>query len=110
MANERYEVCAVRKYKAQDGSEKSSWTNIGSAWAQRDGKGFSLSLHCMPAPDPEKGEYRLVMRLPLPKDGQQQRGGGQRGGSSGGMDGGYDSGPGASDQDDIPFARIGDIG
>lgn len=104
MSNERYEVCSVRRYKAQDGSEKSHWTNIGSAWAQKDGKGFSLSLHCMPAPDPEKGEYRLVMRLPLPKDGQhQQRGGGQRsGGQSGGMDGGQDSGSGTGD-DDIPF-------
>ena len=64
----RYDVLSVRKYKAQDGTEKSAWTNIGVAFEQRDGKGFSLSLHCMPAPDPEKGEYRLVMRIPQPRE------------------------------------------
>jgi len=68
MANTRYEVFSIRKYKAQDGTDKSSWTDIGSGWAQRDGKGFNLNLHCMPAPDQETGEYRLVMRLPLPSD------------------------------------------
>jgi hypothetical protein len=27
---------------------KSFWTRIGSAWANRDGKGFNIQLECVP--------------------------------------------------------------
>ena len=63
----RLDALAVRKYKTQDGTEKSSWTKIGVAFAQKGG-GWSVNLHCIPAPDPETGEYRIVLREPLPKD------------------------------------------
>lgn len=104
MANQRYEVLSVRKYKAQDGSEKSAWTNIGVAFEQKDGKGFSVNLHCIPAPDKETGEYRIVMRIPMPKDDRQQGGGGQR------REPAHDAGGGGGDFGDIPFNRVGDIG
>lgn len=92
---DRYDVLAVRKFKTRDGEEKSSWTNIGVAFAQRDGKGFSINLHCVPVPDKDSGEVRLVMRVPMPREDRQERGGG----------GGYgppDDGTG----DNIPFAPL----
>ena len=72
---DRYDVLAVRKYQTRDGTEKSAWTNVGVAFAQRDGKGFSINLHCVPVPDKESGEVRLVMRVPMPRDDRQERGG-----------------------------------
>jgi hypothetical protein len=73
---DRYDVLAVRKYKTRDGEEKSSWTPVGVAFSQRDGKGFSINLHCVPVPDKESGEVRLVMRVPMPREDRQERGGG----------------------------------
>ena len=35
-------------YHVREGSEKGYWTRIGAAWAHKDGKGFSLSLECLP--------------------------------------------------------------
>jgi|SRR5688572_682832 len=96
--SERYDVLAVRKYQTRDGEEKSAWTSVGVAFSQRDGKGFSINLHCIPVPDKESGEIRLVMRVPMPKD---ERGGQPRGGSRGGYEGG-----GATDVDNLPFDRI----
>lgn len=94
---DRYDVLATRKYKTRDGEEKTSWTNVGVAFAQRDGKGFSLNLHCVPVPDKESGEIRLVMRVPMPRDENagQRRGGGSDSAGYGGAGGGAD--------DPLPF-------
>ena len=106
MANQRYDVLSTRRYKTSSGEEKTAWTTVGVAFEQRDGKGFSVNLHCVPVPDKESGEIRLVMRIPQPKEASGQRGGGSpRGGrqqqqGDGGFDGGYDR----NDPDqDIPF-------
>jgi hypothetical protein len=77
MANTRYDVLATREYKDRDGNKKTAWTNVGVAFEQKDGKGFNLSLHCMPAPDMERGEYKLVMRIPQPRDERGSGGGGK---------------------------------
>lgn len=50
-----YSVC-----KLKDG--KSSWTEIGVAFAHRDGNGFAFRMTAMPAPG---GEF--VMRRDTPK-------------------------------------------
>lgn len=111
---QRYDVLATRRYKTGNGEEKTAWTNVGVAFEQKDGKGFSVNLHCVPVPDKETGEIRLVMRIPQPKEGGggPRGGGGQRpsGGASGGYEGGGGYGPGATDEDSIPFAPVGDVG
>lgn len=89
---DRFDVLSVRKYKTRDGEEKSAWTSVGVAFAQRDGKGFSINLHAIPVPDKESGEIRLVMREPKPRDDSQRGGGRPQGNGSG-----YD------DPDNLPF-------
>lgn len=39
-----HRVYAVRK----TGGEKSQWTPIGAAWANKDGKGFNMKLYLLP--------------------------------------------------------------
>lgn len=70
--SQRYEAVAVRRYE-QNGEEKSSFTNIGVAFKMRDRDGYSLRLHCLPAP--ENGEYTILLFPPKPKEDQprQQR-------------------------------------
>lgn len=85
---ERLDALSVREGK--DG--KSYFTKIGAAFPNRDGKGFSVLLDAMPAPT--EGQFKVMLREPLPKDGQ-------RGGNSGGSHG---HAPEADDlDDDIPF-------
>jgi hypothetical protein len=62
---DRYEAVAVRKYE-QNGEEKSAFTNIGVAFKMRDRDGYSLRLHCLPAP--VDGEYSILLFPPRPKD------------------------------------------
>ncbi len=50
-----HRVYAVRKV----GTEKSSWTQIGAAWANGDGKGFSIKLNLLPLDGSD-----IVMREP----------------------------------------------
>ncbi len=67
---DRYDAVAVRKYEDRDGNEKSSFTNIGVAFPMRDRDGYSLRLHCLPAP--EDGEYTILLFPPKPREDQQQ--------------------------------------
>jgi hypothetical protein len=103
--SERYDVLAVRKFNTRDGEEKSMWTNVGVAFSQKDGKGFSINLHCVPVPDKESGEIRLVMRVPMPKE-DRGGGGGRSGPRGGGGGGGYGPPSTGDDADQIPFAPL----
>jgi len=97
---DRYEAVAVRKYTS-NGEEKSAFTNIGVAFAMKGRDGYSVRLHCLPAP--VDGEYTILLMPPKPKDDRQQSGGNGGGQSHGG---GY-SGGGQSqsaESDDIPFS------
>ena len=47
----------VREIKGQ----KSNWTRIGAAWAQKDGKGFSIQLDAVPL------DGRITIRVPSEK-------------------------------------------
>lgn len=76
MSN-RYDAVAVRKYEDRDGNERSAFTNIGVAFPMKDRDGFSLRLHCLPAP--EEGEYTILLFPPKPREDQEQRG--SRGGN-----------------------------
>jgi hypothetical protein len=42
------------------------WTKVGAAWSHDDGKGFSVSLSCMPV------NGRLVIREPKAGEGSGQ--------------------------------------
>lgn len=68
---ERLDALSVRESKG-----KSYFTKIGAAFPNKDGKGWSILLDAMPAPT--EGQFKIMLREPLPKDGQ--RGGGQQSG------------------------------
>lgn len=59
---ERLDALAVRE---NDG--KSYFTKIGVAFPNRDGKGYSVLLDAIPAPS--EGQFKIMLRVPLPKDG-----------------------------------------
>lgn len=69
---DRYEAVAVRKYQ-QNGEEKSAFTNIGVAFKMKDRDGYSLRLHCLPAP--VDGEYSILLFPPKPRDDAPSHGG-----------------------------------
>lgn len=103
---DRYDAVAVRKYES-NGEEKSSFTNIGVAFKMRERDGYSLRLHCLPAP--VDGEYSILLFPPKPRDDQRQGGGGSSGGDYGTQSGGAPrdgQGGGANQRDlddGIPF-------
>lgn len=45
-----------RLYRVEGEGKKARWTEIGSAWPNRDGEGFSIACGAMPL------QGRLVMR------------------------------------------------
>jgi hypothetical protein len=59
----------VRNYKAADGAEKAHWTQIGSVWTHKDGKGFDMTLSAFPV------DGRLVIRPDEPKAATVAEGG-----------------------------------
>ena len=69
---ERLDALAVREGK--DG--KSYFTKIGAAFQNKDGKGWSVLLDAMPAPN--DGQFKVMLREPLPKDDRQRSGGNDR--------------------------------
>ena len=53
-------------YVVEGEGESAFWTKIGAAWRHEDGKGFNISLTCMPL------NGRLVVREPK-ADGEAGR-------------------------------------
>lgn len=70
---ERLDALTVR-----ESNGKSYFTKIGAAFPNRDGRGFTVLLDAVPASN--EGQYKIMLREPLPKDGQprqqQQQSGG----------------------------------
>lgn len=71
---ERLDALTVR-----ESNGKSYFTKIGAAFPNKDGKGFTVLLDAVPASN--EGQYKIMLREPLPKDdsrggGRQQQGGG----------------------------------
>lgn len=58
---ERLDALAVR-----ENNNKSYFTKIGAAFPNKDGKGFTVLLDAMPAP--ADGQFKIMLREPLPKD------------------------------------------
>lgn len=67
---ERLDALSVRESKG-----KSYFTKIGAAFPNKDGKGWSVLLDAVPASI--DGQYKIMLREPLPKDGQAKGQGGQ---------------------------------
>lgn len=74
----------------RESNGKSYFTKIGAAFENKDGKGWSILLDCIPASN--EGQYKIMLREPLPKDGE-------RGGNSGGQPQSRGS---SIDDDDLP--------
>lgn len=62
----------------EDKNGKSWFTKLGSAFPNKDGRGYTIMLDAMPAPS--EGQFKIMLREPLPKDGE--RGGQRQGGQS----------------------------
>lgn len=62
---ERLDALTVR-----ESNGKSYFTKIGAAFPNRDGKGFTVLLDAVPASN--EGQYKIMLREPLPKDGAQR--------------------------------------
>ena len=51
-----------RLYRVAGEGKEAVWTPIGAAWANRDGKGFSVTMDALPVGG------RVVMRVITPKE------------------------------------------
>jgi hypothetical protein len=60
----------------RESNGKSYFTKIGVAFANKDGKGWSVLLEAMPAP--VEGQYKIMLREPLPKDDRERSARGDR--------------------------------
>lgn len=92
----RYDAVAVREYEV-NGESRSSFTNIGVAFPLKERDGYSLLLHCLPAP--VDGEYKILLFPPKPKEDQRQETPAKRQQSYGQQSRGRDR----ELDDDIPF-------
>ena len=63
---ERYDALTVREHNG-----RSYWTKIGAAFPNRNGGGWTVMLDAMPASN--EGQYKIMLREPLPKDGERQQ-------------------------------------
>lgn len=70
MSN-RLDALSVRE---SDG--KSYFTRIGVAFQNKDGKGWSVLLDAMPASN--DGQFKIMLREPLPKDDRERSAQGDR--------------------------------
>lgn len=61
---ERLDALTVR-----ESNGKSYFTKVGAAFPNKDGKGWTVLLDAMPAPN--EGQFKIMLREPLPKDGQR---------------------------------------
>ena len=54
----------------EDNNGKSWFTKIGAAFPNKAGKGYTLMRDAVPASS--DGQYKIMLREPLPKDGDGQ--------------------------------------
>jgi hypothetical protein len=73
MSNNRptHRAFITRDYEDAKGAKKTHWTQIGSVWAHKDGKGFDVTLTAFPV------DGRLAIRLDEPKPVTATGGGAQ---------------------------------
>lgn len=64
MSN-RFDALSVR-----ESGERSYFTKIGAAFENKDGKGWTVLLDAMPASN--DGQFKIMLREPLPKDDRER--------------------------------------
>lgn len=79
MADTRYDLLTVREHNG-----RSYFTKLGAMFPNQKGDGFNIVLDGVPAS--VDGQYRLLAKVPLPKDGGNQR---QQGGQQSRSDDGW---------------------
>lgn len=57
----------------RESNGKSYWTRIGVAFPAKQGAGWTVLLDAVPAS--VDGQYKIMLREPLPKDGDRRGGG-----------------------------------
>ncbi len=62
---ERLDALCVR-----ESNEKSYFSKIGAAFPNKDGKGWTVLLDAMPASN--DGQFKIMLREPLPKDDRER--------------------------------------
>lgn len=95
----RLDAMIARDWTDSSGATKTQWTRIGTAFPARQGEGYTITFDALPLPSLNRDgklECRVMLRPPLPKDGDRaapaRNGGGGRGGFRDDLD------------DDVPFA------
>lgn len=83
----------------RESNDKSYFTKIGAAFPNKDGKGWTVLLDAMPASN--DGQFKIMLREPLPKD-DRERSARNDASKSGGT--GWGAGKPGDDLDEIPFA------
>jgi hypothetical protein len=76
MTGQRLDALMARKYTDREGTEKSAFTKIGTAFPTRTGDGYSIVLDAMPAPEAAQNggmQYRILLMPPKPRDGDAPR-------------------------------------
>jgi len=92
---ERLDALSVR----EGSNGKSYFTKIGAAFPNKDGRGYSVLLDAIPAP--AEGQFKIMLREPLPKDDRSGIRDRQESRSRAGAQPEYDGG--ADPDDEIPF-------
>ena len=64
---DHYDVLTGRKYTAKDGTEKTAWTKVGTAFSCRDGVSFNVQLDAFPL------DGRLYITPPKARDDRPAR-------------------------------------
>jgi hypothetical protein len=73
---DRMDILSTRSYTTRDGEQKTAFTRIGTAWANKNGNGWSLTFEALPLPtlnDKGQVETRALM-MPPKQDGAQSSG------------------------------------
>jgi hypothetical protein len=87
----------ARDWTDSSGATKTQWTRIGTAFPARQGEGYTITFDALPLPSLNRDgklECRVMLRPPLPKDGDRAAPARSRGGGGGFSD---------DLNDDVPF-------
>lgn len=74
--SERYDALTAR-----ESNGKSYFTKLGAMFPNKSGEGFTLVLDAVPAS--VDGQYRIILKVPQPRDGQANQPRQQSGGNGG---------------------------
>lgn len=94
--SERLDALAVK-----ENNGKNYFTKLGVAFPNRDGKGYMLVLDAMPAP--VDGQFKLMLREPLPRENRNDRQEPRQSNQGRGGGGGNYRQPDYDDSEETPF-------